>query len=125
MRKLHENTESQRQDDAQNATNAGKRHGFSDELKADVAFARANGLAYPNFPRSLSHGHKHDIHNANAAHQQSNRYNANDQLKDSGHNVVKLRAELFRAADAKGIRLVRRDAAAGAQKAANLIFRHA
>src|SRR5690242_9957239 len=101
MRELHQETENQRQQDAQNASNAGQRHGFSDALKADVAFARANGFAHANFPRSFSHGHKHDIHDPHAAHQQSDGNHAYHQLEDARHDVAELDAKLFRAADAK------------------------
>src|SRR5437868_12045597 len=125
MRKLHEKAENQRQHDPQNSTDAGQRHGFSDELKANVALARANGLTHSDFARSLGYGHKHDVHYANAAHQEAHGNHAHDQLEDARHDVAKLDAKLFRAADAKSVRLVRRDAAAGPQKATNLVFRHA
>ena len=53
MNEFHQEAEYQRKNDSKNAADAGQRHGFSNELEADVAPARANGLAHPDFPCPL------------------------------------------------------------------------
>src|SRR5262249_20246241 len=117
--------ENQRQDDAQNAANAGERHGFSDELQADVALARPDGFPYADFTGSFRDGHEHYVHHPNAPNQQTDRDNSHYELEDSGHDVAELQAKLLSAADAESVGFVRRDAPAHAQKAADLVLGHA
>src|SRR5262249_4815425 len=125
MRQLQQEAEDQRQDDAQNAANASERRGFSDELEADVAFARPNGLTHADFTGSFRDGHEHYVHHPNAPDQQTDRDDPHNELEDPGHDVAELHAKLLRAADAEIVGFVRWDAPAHAQKAADLVLGHA
>src|SRR6266481_7337626 len=124
MGELHQEADDERQDHAQDAANPGQGHGFRDELEADIALARADGFAYANFAGAFRDRHQHNIHYAHAAHQQPNGDDADHQLKDAGHDVTELQAELFGAADAEIVRFVGWDPPPGAQQSANLVIRH-
>jgi hypothetical protein len=50
-------------------------HRFGEELAQDVALAGAGGHADADFAGALAHGHQHDVHHADAAHQQRDRGN--------------------------------------------------
>ena len=50
---------------------AGEHDGFQQELPGDVAPARADGLAHANLPRALRDRDQHDVHYADAPHQQA------------------------------------------------------
>src|SRR5215831_20524109 len=50
-------------------TEQGYRDRFRQKLGKDIALAGAYGSAQADLSRTLGHGHEHDIHNANAAHQ--------------------------------------------------------
>src|SRR5579872_107768 len=124
MQGAHEEADAKREQDANHATASGQGHGFHQELKADVAAARANGLAHANFPCAFGNAHEHNVHYAHTADEQADRDNPDDELKNVGHDVPELSTERFSAADAECIRLVRRYAAALPQEPANLIFGH-
>jgi hypothetical protein len=51
----------------------GKRYRLNQKLSQNVAHLRADGLAQSNFSRPLTDRHQHDIHNADAAHDQRDR----------------------------------------------------
>ena len=52
------------------AANQAHHHGLSKKLALHVALSCANGHADADFPRALTHGNQHDIHDSNSAHQQ-------------------------------------------------------
>src|SRR5215831_9620005 len=119
MGELHQEAEDERQQHAQNAANTSQSHGFSDELKADIALACTNGFSHANFTRALRNRHQHNVHHANATHQKTHGNHCYHQLEDAFHDVTELHPELLGAADAKSVRLVRGHAAASAQEPAN------
>ena len=47
-----------------------KQNGLDKELREDVAALSPHRLPYADLPRPLRHGHQHDVHDADAAHQQ-------------------------------------------------------
>ena len=52
---------------------AGEGDGFERELQQDVALARADGFAHADLARALGDRNQHDVHHADAAHDQSPR----------------------------------------------------
>ena len=48
-------------------------HRFNQKLKQDVSFTRADREANSNLARALCHRNEHDIHDADAAHQEAGR----------------------------------------------------
>src|SRR5947209_2690694 len=122
MEKLHHKADQQREDYADHAACTGQRHGFHNELEADIPATRANGFTDSDLSRSLGHRHQHDVHHAYSTHQQSNRHNGNQQHQHLAENVSELVAYGFGGAQAEIIRLIRGHAAAHSQDTANLIF---
>ena len=61
-------TRAERDADQPAQTRNGSR--FDQELQQNVAAFRADGLANADLPRSLRHRHEHDVHDADAAHEQ-------------------------------------------------------
>src|SRR5216684_5587518 len=83
----HEAIDEQEGDDA---AYAGKSHGLEQELPGDITAARADRFAHANFAGALGDAHEHDVHDADAADEQT------DAAEDDGgdvnhhHDVVKL-----------------------------------
>src|SRR5258708_268009 len=79
------------QDAAQNPNSAADhrdRRRFNQELKQNVAAARAQSFAHADFAGPLGHGNEHDIHDDNSADDQGNR-------SDGNHNGEKRAADVF------------------------------
>ena len=68
--------------DAQQAARSGERHGLDQKLPDDVAAARAERFADADFARALGDADQHDIHHADAAHQQAERGNRDGHQAD-------------------------------------------
>src|SRR5262249_585304 len=58
------------QQHADAATDPAEEDGFDQELPQDVAVARADGLPDADLARALRHRDQHDVHDADAAHEQ-------------------------------------------------------
>ena len=60
------------QQHAHHAAGAGEQHGFHEELRDDVPAFGAQRAADADFARALGHTGEHDVHDADAAHEQGN-----------------------------------------------------
>src|SRR5207249_11185287 len=72
---------------------------FAQEYQLDFRISRAYGESQPNLSRALSDGHQHDIHDADATHEQVQRRNASQKY---GQNPAGRKLSLYyvlRAAD--------------------------
>ena len=83
-------TKCQRQSDQNpnHATTDREHKGFDQELRQDVPGFCAQSFTNPDFPGSFGDRHKHDVHDANAADQQTDaRHAAQEQGQDRGDLV--------------------------------------
>ena len=65
---------------AQNAPKAGEHRRLGEELPQDAALLGADGLFQANLPGALGDGYQHDVHHADAAHQQGDAGNPHQLL---------------------------------------------
>src|SRR5262249_48791410 len=89
------------QNQRQYAAGSGQRHRFQQELPGNVLAFRANRFADANFSRAFGHAHKHDVHHADSADEQSDRAQHHRAQVHHGHDVVELIDLLCRRGDRK------------------------
>ena len=70
---VDEQADAHAQQHADDSARAGEHDGLGQELPDDVAAPRANRFSHADFARALRDRHQHDVHHADAAHQQSDR----------------------------------------------------
>src|SRR6266404_593691 len=58
---------------ADGAADQREHHGFQQELQSHIRATRADGFAHANFLGALGHGNEHDVHHADATHEQAYR----------------------------------------------------
>src|SRR5260370_11951144 len=110
INKMQQKTDAQRQRYADGSAQACERHGFRDELEADIELAGAYGFTNADLAGALSYAHEHDVHYADSTDQQANGYDTHHQRQNPGHDLTKLLACLLGGADSKIVRHVQRDA---------------
>ena len=88
----------------------------------DVALARADGFAHPDFASALRDRHQHDVHHAHAADQQPDGADHRNQNRHRSGDLPELVRHLLGAGDVEIIGLVEGNVAAAAQQSADLVF---
>src|ERR1019366_5078795 len=103
--------------DSQHAAGAGQRHGFHQKLADDVAAARPQRFADADLARALGHAHQHDVHYADAPHQQAERGDGDGHQADQAGDAVELLDNLVGRGDGEIILLAGGHAAYAAHDA--------
>ena len=87
------------------------------------ALARADRLADADLAGPLGDAHQHDVHHADAAHQQADRAEDDHDQRHHRGDAVELLDHLLGGGSRKCVRRVERDAAGQAQHGADLVLR--
>src|SRR6266571_9236503 len=109
-------------DDAEQPAGKGDGHGFSQELREDVAAARAERFFHADFAGALSDGNQHYIHQANAADAERERSDQSEQHLQGHGNDLPVVEVLHSVPDKHGARVLAVEAVRRAQHATDAAF---
>ncbi len=101
---------------------SGQHDGFGQELADYVAPPRANCFADADLVGAFGYRHQHDVHHADAAHQQANRADDDGHQRYRAHDLAEVVGDGFGAGHAEIVGLIEGHIAAAAQQAADLVF---
>src|SRR6266849_11081358 len=74
-KRAHHRGDARPDEDANGPAYQRERHCFQQELQPYVRAPRSDGFSYADLLRPFGYGNQHDVHHADAAHQQTNRAN--------------------------------------------------
>ncbi len=94
--------------------------GFDEELEADVAWRSAHRLADADLPRPLGHADQHDVHDADAAHDQRHPGHPGQQVSEGGRRRFLGLDDALLGRDGK-VRVFQRDVVAFRQQKFDLL----
>src|SRR5439155_27225712 len=92
-----------------NASEERQRHPFQEKLSHDISAAGADRFADTDLVSPLGHADEHDVHHADAAHQQAHTGNSDHEQTDGRGDVVKLLDEFVGRIQIEIVRLIEFD----------------
>jgi hypothetical protein len=98
-------------------------HGLDQELQQHFAFQRADGQAQADLARALGDADQHDVHDADAAHQQAHRGHRAQQGGQHAHGAGQRFGQLLGVEDVEVVVVAVAELAALAQQLRRLAFR--
>src|SRR5207244_4850816 len=108
------------EDDAGRAAHQAERGRLDQELEQDVPAPRPHREPDADLARALGHRHQHDVHDADAAHEERHRGEAAEQVHQHGARVLRGLGDLVEITDGEVVVLARRDEVALAVERAGL-----